>query len=61
MPVTVKEYVPLGVEELTVTFSVEELPDARLGVKLPVAPEGRPFMEKVIGELKLPERLIVTV
>jgi len=61
MPVTVKGYVPLCVEELTVTVSVEELPDAGLGVKLPVAPEGRPLMEKLTGELKPPVRVIVTV
>jgi hypothetical protein len=61
MPVTVKGYVPLCVEELTVTFSVEELPEAGLGVKLPVAPEGRPLMDKVTGELNPPARVIVIV
>ena len=61
LPVTVKRYVPCGAEELTVTFSVEELPDAGLGVKLPVAPEGRPLMVKVTGELNPPVRVIVTV
>ena len=48
-------------EELTVTFSVEELPDAGLGVKLAVAPAGRPLTEKVTGELNPPVRVIVTV
>jgi hypothetical protein len=61
MPVTVKRYVPWCVEELTVTCSVEELPDAGLGVKLPVAPAGRPLMDKVTGELNPPLRVIVTV
>jgi hypothetical protein len=61
LPVTVKRYVPRRVEELTVTLSVEELPEAGLGVKLPVAPEGRPLMVKVTGELNPPVRVIVTV
>jgi hypothetical protein len=61
VPVTVKRYIPRRVEELTVTFSVEELPDAGFGVKLPVAPEGRPLMDKVTGELNPPVRVIVTV
>ena len=61
MPVTVKGYVPWWVEELTVTFTVEELPDAGLGEKLPVAPEGRPLMVKVTGELNPSVRVIVTV
>jgi hypothetical protein len=61
LPVTVKRYVPRFVEALTVTLSVEELPDAGLGVKLPVAPEGRPLMVKVTGELNPPVRVIVTV
>jgi hypothetical protein len=61
MPVTVKRYVPRFVEELTVTLSAEELPDAGLGVKLSVAPEGRPLMDKVTGELNPPARVIVTV
>jgi len=59
--VTVKRYVPRCVEEVTVTFSVEELPEAGLGVKLPVAPEGRPPIVKVTGELNPPVRVIVTV
>jgi hypothetical protein len=61
VPVTVKRYVPWCVKRLTVTCSVEELPDAGLGVKLPVALEGRPLMDKVTGELNPPARVIVTV
>jgi hypothetical protein len=62
MPVTVKRYVPCFAEELTVTNSVEESPAAGLGVKLPLAPDGRPpLMEKVTGELNPPVRVIVTV
>jgi hypothetical protein len=40
---------------------VEESPPAGLGVKLPVAPDGRPLMDKVTGELNPPVRVIVTV
>jgi len=61
MPVTVKRYVPCFAEELTVTLSVEELPAAGLGLKLPVAPDGRLLMDKVTGELNPPVRVIVTV
>ena len=61
MPVTVKGYVPCFAEELTVTLSVDELPAAGLGVKLPVAPDGRPPIDKVTGELNPPVRVIVTV
>jgi hypothetical protein len=59
-PVTVKGYVPRFVEELTVTFSTEELV-AGFGVKLPVAPAGRPLTDKFTGELNPPVRVIVTV
>ena len=61
MPVTVKRYVPWRVERLTVTRSVEELPATGLGVKLAVAPEGRPLMDSVTGELNPFVRVIVTV
>ena len=60
MPVTVKRYVPCFAEELTVTPNVEELPAAGLGVKLPVAPDGRPLIDNVTGELNPPVRVIVT-
>ena len=58
---TVKRYVPWCVDRLTLTCSVEELPDAGLGVKVAVAPEGRPLIVKVTGELNPPVRVIVTV
>ena len=61
MPVTVKRYVPCFAEELTVTPNVEELPAAGLGVKFPVAPDGRPVMDKVTAEVNPPVRVIVTV
>ena len=59
-PVTVKGYVPRFVEELTVTFSAEELV-AGFGVKLPVAPAGRPLTDKLTDEVNPPVRVIVTV
>jgi hypothetical protein len=60
MPVTVKTYVPLAVDELTVNVSAEEVV-AGFGLKLPVVPEGRPLTERVTGELKPLLGLIVTV
>ena len=60
VPVTVKRYVPCAVEELTVIVSAEELV-AGFGLKLPVAPAGRPLTDKVTGELKPPVGAIVTV
>jgi len=60
LPVTVKRYLPRAVEELTVIFSAEELV-AGFGLKLPVAPVGRPLTDKFTGELKPPVGVIVTV
>ena len=60
LPVTVKTYVPLAVEEPTVRVSVEEVV-AGFGLKLPLVPEGRPLTEKVTAELKPLVGLIVTV
>jgi hypothetical protein len=60
VPVTVKVYVLCGVEELTVTVKVDELV-LGFGLKLPVAPAGRPLTERVTAELKPPVRVIVTV
>jgi hypothetical protein len=59
--VAVKGYVPRFVEELTVIFSAEEELVAGFGVKLPVAPAGRPLTDKLTGELNPPVRVIVTV
>jgi hypothetical protein len=60
LPVTVKGYVPRAVEEVTVIFSAEELV-AGSGLKLPVAPAGRPLTDKFTGELNPPVGVIVTV
>ena len=60
VPVTVKGYVPRAVEELTVIVNTEELV-AGFGLKLPVAPAGRPLTDKFTGELKPPVGVIVTV
>jgi hypothetical protein len=61
LPVTVKGYVPRCVEALTVIFSVDVLPEAGLGVKVEVVPDGSPLMVKVTGELNPPVRVMVTV
>ena len=61
MPVTVKGYVPRCVVGLTTTVSVEELPEAGLGMKVGVAPDGSPLIVKLTGELKPFVRVIVTV
>lgn len=60
VPVTVKTYVPLAVDEPTVRVSVEEIV-AGFGLKLPVVPEGRPLTEKVTAELNPLVGLMVTV
>ena len=60
MPVTVNGNVPFGAEALTVIFRTEELV-AGFGLKLPVAPEGRPVTDRVTGELKPPVGVMVTV
>ena len=60
MPLTVNGYVPRGVEELTVTVSVDDVV-AGFGLKLPLVPVGSPVTDKVTGELKPPVRPIVTV
>ena len=59
LPVTVKGYVPRAVEELTVIVSAEELV-AGFGLKLPVAPVGRPLTDKFTDELNPPVGVIVT-
>src|SRR5262249_10830122 len=56
-PVIVKLYVPVAVEVPAVMVSVEEPePGAAIdpGLKLPLAPDGRPETDSEIAELKLP-------
>ena len=60
MPLTVKAYVPCGVEELTVTVNVDDVV-AGFGLKLPLVPLGSPLTDKVTDELKPPVCPIVTV
>lgn len=60
VPVTVKGYVPRAVEELTVIVNAEEVV-AGFGLKLPVAPAGRPLTDKLTDEVNPPVRVIVTV
>jgi hypothetical protein len=59
-PVTVNGNVPRAVEELTVIVNAEEVL-AGFGLKLPVAPAGRPFTDKLTDEVNPPVRVIVTV
>lgn len=60
VPVTVKVYVPLRTLEGTLTVSADVVV-AGLGLKEPVAPEGRPLIERVTGELNPPDGVMVTV
>ena len=61
LPLTVNGYVPRGVEELTVTVSVDDVV-AGFGLKFQLVPVGSPLTtEKEIGELKPPVGTIVTV
>lgn len=60
MPVTVKTYVPLAVDELTVRVRVEEVV-AGFGLKAPVVPDGKPLTERVTAELKPLVGWMVTV
>ena len=50
-----------AVVELTVTVSVDELPVVGFGLKLPVAPAGRPLTDRLIESLSPPVRVMVTV
>ena len=46
--------------EGTVTVNAED-EAAGLGLKVPLAPDGRPLMERVTGELNVPAGVMVTV
>ncbi len=61
VPVTVNGYVPFFTELAAFTVSVADEAVAGFGVKVPVAPEGKPLTDIVIGELKPPVRVIATV
>ena len=50
----------LGHADATVTVRADEVV-AELGLKLPLAPVGKPLMERFTGELNPPDRVIVTV
>ena len=60
VPVTVNVYVPLLALEGTCTLNDDEVV-AGLGVKVPVAPGGRPVTERFTGELNPLDAVIVTV
>jgi len=59
-PLIVSPKVPAGVLVLVVTVSVDEVPDAGLGEKLPAAPAGRPVRLRVTAPAKPPVGVIVT-
>ncbi len=59
-PVSVTVYAPVGVLGLVVTESVEDAV-AGFGLKLPVAPLGRPLVLRVTWSVKPPVGLIVTL
>jgi hypothetical protein len=61
VPVMVNGYVPRPTLACTVTVSVVLVPLAGFGLKLPVAPEGRPVTVKFTGAVKPPVGVIVTV
>ena len=60
-PVTVNGNVPRAVEELTVIVNAEEVVVVGFGLKLPAAPAGRPFTDKLTDAVNPPVRVIVTV
>ena len=61
VPLMVSVYVPRATDPGTVTFKVVEEPVVGFGVKLALAPAGRPVTDMVSGELKPPVGVIVTV
>jgi len=60
-PVTVSAKLPVGVLGLVVTVRVEEVPVAGLGLRLPLAPTGRPLTLRLTEPEKPPVRLTPTV
>jgi len=60
VPVTVKMYEPAGVVELVVTIRAEDVL-AGLGLKLALAPAGRPLADSDTNPLKPPEGETLTV
>ena len=62
MPLTVKLYVPLATEPGTEMFSVDEFPVAGFGLKVGVAPDGRPLVtDRLTPALNPPVLLMFTV
>lgn len=61
IPVTVNGYVPLARARVAVTVRVVDEPLAGLGEKVAVTSAGRPLVDIVNGDVKLPVRVIVTV
>ena len=62
VPVTVIEYVPVGVDELVVSVRVEDpAPLIDVGLNAAVVPVGRPDALSATDELKPPEAVVVMV
>ena len=61
MPVTVKTYEPAGVVELVVIVRAEDAPVAGFGLKLPLAPAGRPLMDSDTEPVNPPVAVMFSV
>jgi len=62
VPVMVRVYVPAGVDVLVVTDIVEEPePATEVGLKLALAPEGKPLALNVTLPVKPPDSVTVVV
>src|SRR5215472_17112833 len=61
VPVTVKAYIPAGVFELVVIVSAEDAPVAGLGLKVPLAPAGRPLIDSDTDPVNPPVTVMFSV
>jgi hypothetical protein len=61
VPVTVNTYEPAGVVELVVTVSAEDAPVAGFGLKLPLAPAGRPLIDSDTDPVNPPIAVMFSV
>ena len=61
VPVIVKGYVPAGVLALVVTESAADAPVVGFGLKVPVAPAGRPLMDSITAPVNPPVLVMFSV
>jgi hypothetical protein len=61
VPVTVKGYRLLTVDEATVMVRVEDVPVAEEGLNDALAPEGRPVTDRETAPVNPPVRVMVTL